>query len=134
MKRTHVIIAAALVVGMAVPVTVAHTEDNANACNKQADPCTPSENHKACKGDRNRLGEGGTQIGLILAEDPEEIGAYLDTRGDGSEDESLVDTPGILYVESNGFSDLQRSDWKCQSVEHEVDPGEWVEHPDQVVI
>lgn len=136
--RTTMIIAAALVVGLAVPAAIAHTEQNPNACKENRDPCGNAENHRACKGDRSVLAgnHGGYQLGITLAEEPEQIGAYLDTRGDGEEQEdgTLLDSPGILYIESNGFENLQRSDWKCKSKEHEVPHDEWVEHPDQVVL
>lgn len=148
-RKTVLIFSLAVLVGLAVPATLAHTEDNPDACDdKQGKECIPQGNHDACTGTRDwrKSGQDGSDyMRVIQIEDSEdEISVYAkknlieegddeDESENGEENETLLNTPGLLYVETNGFSGLQKSDWQCTSPHHE-DPEEWVKHPDKVIL
>lgn len=141
MRKTMVIGLAVLLVAAAVPAG-AHTEENSEACSENTDPCNDSENHKTCKGTRDWFDGDSSSLSMMgfhIAEDPQEVGAYLhlpphdDEEADPDGPLGLVSMPGVLWVETNGFSSLQKEDWECKSIEHE-DGSKWVEHPDQVIL
>lgn len=137
MRKTLVIATVVLVLGMAVPAAIAHTEERADACDQNRQPCQPTGNHNKCKGTRDWLDADdppGYLTGFTLAEEPETVGAYVHYTGsDGASEDGEVAQPGFFYVETNGFDGFQKSDWKCKSDAHEH-AGEWVEHPDQVIL
>lgn len=141
MRKTMVIGLAIVLVAAATPVA-AHTEAKDDACTGNTDPCTPQGNHEACKGTRDWFDQDGgsslSMLGLHIAEDPQEVGAYLhlpphsDESADPEGPAGLIQMPGVLWLETNGFSSLQKADWYCESVEHGSD--EMLQHADQVIL
>lgn len=140
MRKIIAIGLAVALAAMAAPVA-AHTEDNPEACNEDKDPCNNRESHRACVGTRDWFDKGNQEslsmLGIQIAEEPEEIGVYIHAPPHPNENDGgtlgLEQAPGVLWMETNGFSSLQKADWSCQSIEHE-DKDEWVEHPDRVII
>lgn len=142
MRKTVAIVSIAVLIGFAVPATLAHTEENPDACSEQKGKnCTPEGVHHACTGTRDwhKSGDDGFSVRSInLGNSLYNVSAYvnmdpLSSSGDDDEDEGLLSTPALLYLETNGFSGLQRSDWHCMSVHHD-DANTWEAHPDQVVL
>lgn len=141
MRKTIVIVAIAIIVGLAVPAAMAHTEHEEEACSEQhGNHCTPEGNHHACTGvrDWHESGQSESDTRSITIENTiHEVQAYVETDWDLDElgDELPLTTPGTIYIETNGFSGLQKSDWYCKSHTHdEVGSNEWVSHPDQVLL
>lgn len=94
--------------------------------------------HERCTGVRNHMwtSDGSLvqkSVGLAVAQETQ-IKAYLHTSdGDGGGDGAQSLMPGVVWVETNGFSGLQRTGYECQSPAHE-NPNEWQTHADQVLI
>lgn len=140
MRKTVAIVGIALLVGFAVPATMAHTEENSDACSEQKGKnCTPEGVHHACVGTRDwhKSGDDDVNVRSInIGNSLYNVSAYVNMNplesGD-DEDDGLLSTPALLYLETNGFSGLQKSDWQCKSVHHE-DAYEWEPHPDQVIL
>ncbi len=138
MRKATLIVAIAIIIGLAVPATMAHTEEREDACSEQhGNHCTPEGNHHACTGvrDWHQSSESDTRS-ISIENTLHEVEAYIKTdwNFDQIGEELPLVTPGIIYIETNGFSGLQKSDWQCKSHTHDEGPSEWIPHPDQVLL
>lgn len=141
MRKILAIGLATMLVAIAAPA-IAHEESNPNACKKTKQDCKPHGNHFSCQGVRDWFDyrdDSLSKWGLHIAEDPQEIGAYLHAPPHGEPDDQNpsragIEMPGVLWLETNGFESLQKNDWECKSIEHETPANQWVEHPDQVIL
>ena len=94
--------------------------------------------HDKCTGIRNHMWTSDNSlvkrsIGLAVSDDAS-FEAYVHHYDDGGDGEEPTDlTPGLVWIESNGFEGLQRNGFECQSPQHE-NPDEWQTHADQVLI
>lgn len=137
MNRFLVIGLAALLVGAAAPA-VAHTETDWDACEKQKNPCTPTGTHAKCTGVRDWR-DSTTQgtlsaFGVTIKQSGEEAGVYVHAapdHGDSDPDVEGIALPGVLWIEMNGFSGLQKANWECVGAQ---DAHGWDTHGDQVVL
>lgn len=144
MKRTIAIVLAAALMTVAVPV-VAHEANYSSECeNRTGSEECPGDRgrqpaHTQCTGPRDAMSSSNSDslvrrsLGLAGAGNLS-VTAYIHiTDEDSQAPQPGLSTPGILWLETNGFSGLQDTDWKCKSPDHE-DPSEWESHADKVLI
>jgi hypothetical protein len=92
--------------------------------------------HKQCTGYRYQSSNTNSENPMVerfFSVGDETVGAYIFSpdRGDASGSDPL--SPGLIWIETNGFDKLQRTDYECKSQDHE-NPNEWVTHADKVLI
>lgn len=145
MKRMIAFGLALMLVATGVP-TLAHEANYPGECDdrsgngkcEQHDEVHPA--HKRCTGVRNHMwtSDGSLvqkSVGFAVAQETQ-IKAYLhasDGEDEGSQGEAETLMPGLVWLETNGFSGLQRNGYECQSPAHD-NPNEWQTHADQVLI
>lgn len=62
------------------------------------------------------------------------VDAYVQASGSTTQSQTTgTPMPGLIWIEDNGFSGLQRTDWKCLSNDH-ANPNEPEVHADTVLI
>lgn len=143
MKRTIAFVLAAALVTVGVP-SLAHeaaypsecdNPDGAGYCQSKEAQGNPA--HEQCTGERNwmtadRENLARESIGIAGSEGGVVVYAYA--PGDqAQQDATGAPMPGLLWVEDNGFSGMQRTDWRCKSHVHE-NADEWTVHADKVLI
>jgi hypothetical protein len=125
---------------------VAHTANYEGECDARVGAGICERNdpqpaaHDRCTGERKWTQADDdslykTSIGLGGASD---VAAYVHSpphSGADNQDPTVGDVsmPGVLWIESNGFSDLQKNDFQCKSPNHE-DPSSYQVHSDRVII
>jgi hypothetical protein len=143
MKR---MIAFALAVGLvtvAVPA-VAHEAAYPGECDDRdrnwrcEDSDEESPAHEKCTGVRNHMWTDDSvveeSLGFAVTGDAS-VQAYVHSTdgGQGGGEGTDALTPGVIWIETNGFSGLQRSGYECTSQAHD-NPGDWQDHSDKVLI
>lgn len=144
MNRTLTIGLAVALVSVAGP-SIAHQANYAGECDDRIGPGICEKNdpelpaHVRCTGERKWMQRDDdslqkTSIGLG-GDSP--VAAYVHSpphTGPDNQDPSEmgIQMPGVLWLETNGFSDLQKNDFQCKSPDHQ-NRGYQV-HSDRVVI
>lgn len=144
MKRMTAFVLAAALVTVGVP-TLAHEAAYPSECDDRQgrDECQMQNGeppaHNRCTGERDHMVSDddsliSRSLGFAVSED-QPVEAYIHAVTDEPSSGDGLGTlmPGILWIETNGFSGLQRTDWECMSPAHE-EPNEWETHADKVLI
>jgi hypothetical protein len=127
---------------------LAHEANYLDECNDQPDgvKCETDERsrpaHTYCSGDRDAMWGSNTlvqrDVGLDINEETS-VHAYIHAPADGGDSEESGDgpgalMPGVVWLETNGFSSLQRSDFSCTQSPNINDDEAWDGHSDRVLI
>lgn len=143
MKRMIAFSLALALVAAGAPA-LAHEANYPGECDerKGGDQCEQDDSvkpaHDKCTGVRNHMWTDDGSIvkeslGLALSEDAS-VSAYIHTdTDDGGGEGAAALMPGIVWLETNGFSGLQRTGFECTSDGHD-DPKEWQTHADKILI
>lgn len=150
MKRMIAFVLALTLVSVGVPA-LAHDAAFESECkerygpNEQRCKATPEGRpaHDRCKGERDQMDQDEENDELVekaigIADTEQgSLTAYAYATEDAAQaqmdDEDGTLVPGVLWIENNGFSSLQQTDWACKSNAHE-DPDAWQVHADRVLI
>lgn len=144
MKRMIAFSLAIVLVAAGVPA-LAHEANYPGECDdrnnqercERNDGIAPA--HDRCTGVRDHMWTGDSvvqkSIGFAISEE-NSVEAYLhasDGEDEGDDEDTQALMPGIVWLETNGFSGLQRTGFECTSPDHEK-PSEWQTHADKVLI
>lgn len=142
MKQATAFVLATALVTLGVPA-VAHQAAYPDECDNTdgAGYCQTDQGrvpaHRQCVGERDWMSEDGLvkdNIGIDQGE--ESIVVYTYAPGDTTtQSETGAPMPGLVWIEENGFSGLQHTDWQCNSEKHDREDGDhWEVHADKVLI
>lgn len=143
MRKTMALLLAVTLVTVSVPA-LAHQAAYPSECDdrQRRDHCQKDHGrapaHDQCTGERNWMTSEQDSLAKetisIATPAGANVTAYTYAPGDSTaQQDTGTPMPGLLWMEDNGFSGLQRTDWRCRSPGHD-DPSSWDVHADKVLI
>lgn len=138
MKRLTALTLAIALVSIGVPA-LAHNANYPGECDSRigGDVCETDEDHepahRKCTGPRFPESKNDPMIERSFSIAQKTVGAYIYSPDDAEAGGSDPLSPGLIWIETNNFNDLQRTGYECKSDAHE-NPDEWQTHADTVLI